>query len=453
MSADQPSLLPEVPGESFAETIARYVDAASQAIEQVGAGSRPDLLGLITDLETLTRAPSAERSASAPSPAPPPTSEGPQATEAAEAASPPTPVVVPASIGDDQVRAALARWSATRTDLPEQWASKTDFVVVDSTWWEVELRWLTGRWRTAGAKGPGSHPPAHMRLAPEVRDFEQHRPPSVRNMKQRFMIPGSHVASACTDCGASGSTRCDGCNGYGALICGACNGDKVVSCPTTVRCDECGGSGRVRSRSASSSGARVSCRACQGDGQRSCPDCRGRGQRPCDSCRQQGQVRCGQCEGAGKVTCSECDGTGTASTWKEAVLTWTAHDESVATPAVGRKLGAPAHGEGSTWTSPKPDPKLDELLAPRKDEVVREVSVTAHPLAKVTYEGPDGPEVLWVGGTDGVVEAPAIDARKRAEEAREAAEEDRRRRSRMTVVLFTILAVGVAAAAAWALLT
>jgi hypothetical protein len=129
-----------------------------------------------------------------------------------------------------------------------------------------------------------------------------------------------------------------------------------------------------------------------------------------------------------------CNGTGDVSTWREEQLVWALHSATLDYPRTGRSLGNATTGVGTDWQPPSPSDAIDEFVAPRANEARRELTVTAHPIASVQYPGPDGPETLWIGGSDGVVDAPDIEARLAA------------RRHHKRVVLSVVIAAAVIAA-------
>ena len=99
--------------------------------------------------------------------------------------------------------------------------------------------------------------------------------------------------------------------------CGECSGGGRVSCPPTMRCGSCKGSGQRRRRE--------ECMQCDGDGEvrqagfmnfdkARCRACSGRGKVvvicPCSRCAGGGQEVCNKCKGSGAVTCGRCEGSG-----------------------------------------------------------------------------------------------------------------------------------------------
>ncbi|MEU6137031.1 protein kinase [Nocardioides sp. NPDC047086] len=72
--------------------------------------------------------------------------------------------------------------------------------------------------------------------------------------------------------------------------CRKCWGAKKVSCPKTVACDRCHGSGR-KDGDRGARDRRVGV----------CQRCDGRGRTPCPDCGQEGKKRCDKCEGTGKL--------------------------------------------------------------------------------------------------------------------------------------------------------
>jgi hypothetical protein len=94
--------------------------------------------------------------------------------------------------------------------------------------------------------------------------------------------------------------RCETCYGYGIILCNRCIGGRD-------RCSDCGGSGRIRFKSASS-GRKA--------GVRKCEDCGGRGWEKCEKCGSKGRLTCPPYEGedpcpdcgknGGRVPCTVC---------------------------------------------------------------------------------------------------------------------------------------------------
>ena len=91
------------------------------------------------------------------------------------------------------------------------------------------------------------------------------------------------------------------------VLCANCSGLGLVSCPTRMRCRDCGGSGRVRRN----------CDSCGGSGrvgldrEHHCMACTdGKREVDCRNCRF-GEVVCEQCNGRGYVDCNKCDTEGT----------------------------------------------------------------------------------------------------------------------------------------------
>ncbi len=88
--------------------------------------------------------------------------------------------------------------------------------------------------------------------------------------------------------------------------CANCSGSGIVSCPTRMRCRDCGGSGRIREN----------CSTCGGSGRTgwnneyNCLGCSdGKREVDCRNCRF-GEVVCDRCNGRGYVGCDKCDTEG-----------------------------------------------------------------------------------------------------------------------------------------------
>ena len=88
--------------------------------------------------------------------------------------------------------------------------------------------------------------------------------------------------------------------------CNKCKGIGILSCPTSMRCRECSGSGEIR----------VTCNNCGGSGRTgwdkeydclSCTD--GTRKVRCGDC-DRGDVVCDRCNGSGLVGCNQCDRAG-----------------------------------------------------------------------------------------------------------------------------------------------
>lgn len=88
---------------------------------------------------------------------------------------------------------------------------------------------------------------------------------------------------------------CEICKGTG--VCVGCHGTKFITCPVCggkKQCPSCNGTGKYE------------CRCCDGTGQ--CPDCDGGGTETCNRCNGDGEFECWTCEGSGQ--CPDCNGTG-----------------------------------------------------------------------------------------------------------------------------------------------
>jgi hypothetical protein len=99
----------------------------------------------------------------------------------------------------------------------------------------------------------------------------------------------------CYDCGGRGTWECDDCYGRGTTSCGDCDGDGKVDCST------CDGSGKDPDNEESE------CNNCSGEGRIECGDCGGYGKVDCDNCNGDGRFDCDSCGGDGEYDCSDCN--------------------------------------------------------------------------------------------------------------------------------------------------
>jgi len=121
----------------------------------------------------------------------------------------------------------------------------------------------------------------------------------------------------CPACDGEKDVPCGACNGTGntgkrAKTCPKCNGRRGGPCAVcravgAVRCDRCGGSGRLMGgfNCLNCVRGRIKCSRCGGDGRAGCRTCRGRGvlasTSACPTCAGKKRVPCRRCNGQGEL--------------------------------------------------------------------------------------------------------------------------------------------------------
>jgi len=98
---------------------------------------------------------------------------------------------------------------------------------------------------------------------------------------------GPRTAPTGEPSGRSAPAVCAQCAGTGLVPCTVCGGKGKVTRAEQVRCEQCGGTGRYKSR--------------VGGGDAPCPFCNGTGYQ-----KREMDARCPACNGTGKVPCPAC---------------------------------------------------------------------------------------------------------------------------------------------------
>ena len=117
---------------------------------------------------------------------------------------------------------------------------------------------------------------------------------------------GDYVRCEC--CGGSGRVECGDCYGNGQEECRYCDGSGREDCDEcdgngNRQCSNCDGSGQVEGEDDETE----DCPECNGDGHLECDDCNGGGRVDCHHCDGDGEFECSNCDGRGEVDCYECN--------------------------------------------------------------------------------------------------------------------------------------------------
>ncbi len=112
----------------------------------------------------------------------------------------------------------------------------------------------------------------------------------------------------CDSCGGSGRVECGDCYGNGTAECYSCDGSGKEDCSECdgrgdTTCSTCDGEGHTED----DEGNEIPCSDCDGKGDIECDECSGRGTVDCDRCDGDGEYECSNCDGRGEVDCYECN--------------------------------------------------------------------------------------------------------------------------------------------------
>ena len=112
----------------------------------------------------------------------------------------------------------------------------------------------------------------------------------------------------CEYCGGSGRVECGDCYGNGQEECRYCDGSGREDCDEcdgrgSITCSTCDGEGNTEDEEGNS----IECSDCNGSGDKECSDCDGDGRVDCHHCDGDGEFECSNCDGRGEVDCYECN--------------------------------------------------------------------------------------------------------------------------------------------------